>query len=118
MATPAQLAANRRNAQKSTGPKTAQGKQNSSRNAVKHGLLARVVPEQTEGWQELLTGLYESLRPQDELQRFLVDQIAHSILRLQRAAYYEQKYLVPSQSIWLPPDAESIRRAYAQANGE
>ncbi len=33
-----QLLANRRNAQKSTGPKTALGKFRSSRNALKHGL--------------------------------------------------------------------------------
>ena len=38
MATPAQIAANRRNARKSTGPKTGQGKRTSSRNAVKHGI--------------------------------------------------------------------------------
>jgi hypothetical protein len=38
MATEKQIAANRANAQKSTGPKTVAGKQNSSRNAYRHGL--------------------------------------------------------------------------------
>lgn len=42
MATPAQIAANRRNALKSTGPKTGQGKRASSRNAVKHGVYAQI----------------------------------------------------------------------------
>lgn len=35
------LKANRENAKKSTGPKTARGKRNSSFNAMKHGLLAK-----------------------------------------------------------------------------
>jgi hypothetical protein len=102
VSTPRQIAANRRNAQKSTGPKTEQGKQASSRNSLKHGLLARVVPQETEGWQELITGLYESLRPQDELQRFLVDQIAHCMIRLQRSAACEQRWLGTSRPASLP----------------
>jgi hypothetical protein len=36
-----QIEANRRNALKSTGPKTEAGKQASRRNAVRHGLTAR-----------------------------------------------------------------------------
>ena len=38
MATAKQVAANRRNAQRSTGPRTAAGKSTSSRNALRHGL--------------------------------------------------------------------------------
>jgi hypothetical protein len=38
MATERQIAANRANAKKSTGPKTAVGKRRSSRNAFRHGL--------------------------------------------------------------------------------
>ncbi len=41
MTTEAQVAANRLNAQKSTGPRTPEGKGVVSQNAVKHGLLAR-----------------------------------------------------------------------------
>jgi len=41
MATEAQILANRRNAQKSTGPRTRQGKAAISQNAVRHGLSAR-----------------------------------------------------------------------------
>jgi hypothetical protein len=40
MATEAQIKANQQNAQKSTGPRTAEGKAAVSRNAVKHGLFA------------------------------------------------------------------------------
>ena len=41
MATNAQINANRKNAKKSTGPRTPEGKERSSKNALKHGLLAR-----------------------------------------------------------------------------
>lgn len=41
MATAAQIQANRLNAQKSTGPRTPEGKERASQNAIKHGLLAR-----------------------------------------------------------------------------
>jgi hypothetical protein len=40
MASDAKTQANRRNAKRSTGPKTAAGKEISRRNAVKHGVLA------------------------------------------------------------------------------
>jgi hypothetical protein len=38
-----QLAANRRNARKSTGPRTAQGRSVSKLNALRHGILSRQV---------------------------------------------------------------------------
>jgi hypothetical protein len=41
-ASPAQIAANRRNAHKSTGPRTEEGKNRSRCNAFRHGLTAQV----------------------------------------------------------------------------
>jgi hypothetical protein len=46
--TEAFLAANRRNAQKCTGPRTPQGKARSSLNALKHGKYAQHLPEKLE----------------------------------------------------------------------
>ena len=43
MATAAQIEANRRNAQKSTGPKTERGKARARRNAITHGMTARTI---------------------------------------------------------------------------
>jgi hypothetical protein len=43
MTTQKQIKANRKNAQKSTGPRTGEGKASVSKNAVKHGLFAESV---------------------------------------------------------------------------
>ncbi len=44
MSTERQRAANRRNARRSTGPKSDSGKQRASRNSYRHGLTARLAP--------------------------------------------------------------------------
>jgi hypothetical protein len=55
MATEKQIAANRRNATRSTGPRTAAGKAKSSRNAFRHGLsLAQEIDPSTAAEIELL----------------------------------------------------------------
>jgi len=59
-----QIEANRRNAERSTGPTTPEGKARSSQNAVKHGLTARrsVITvgdgeESIEDYERLLSGV-------------------------------------------------------------
>ena len=77
------IEANRENAQKSTGPKTAQGKYNSSRNATKHRLLSKelVIPdgegkESREEFEQLLEELIEDFQPQNRAELSLVEFIA------------------------------------------
>src|SRR3954452_180527 len=84
MATNAQILANQTNSKRSTGPKTPEGKAVVSRNAVKHGIFYYALDDETPQYQELLVGLFEALKPQDELQRMLVEQIAVTIVRLKR----------------------------------
>jgi hypothetical protein len=48
MTSEAKIAANPRNGQRSTGPRTALGKARVRRNALRHGLAALVVGDQTE----------------------------------------------------------------------
>ena len=72
MATKAQIAANRRNAKKSTGPKTAEGKAASCMNALRHGLRAEkaVLPnENEEEYAKIHMGLQDLYQPQTLISR-------------------------------------------------
>jgi hypothetical protein len=87
-----QLAANRRNALKSTGPKTVPGKAVSRLNAMKHGLLARQVVvrghklrESSHEFKKLCRDYYEHLMPVGPLEEMLVGQMATATWRLRRA---------------------------------
>jgi hypothetical protein len=96
MASPAQILANRENAQRSTGPKTTEGKQTASRNALRHGLTGTqiVIPgEDPAAYEDLRQGLYESHQPANEAERILVDQIAANAWRLLRAQRVETAFL-------------------------
>ncbi len=89
----AKLEANRRNAQKSTGPKTAEGKARSRWNAMKHGILSSKLlvfdDEQREAFDQLLESLWRDLRPATTCEQILVEKIAMSYWRLHMAYGFE-----------------------------
>lgn len=110
MATEKQIAANRRNALKSTGPRTPEGKARSRWNALKHGILAKAVvappysvsvcgKENTEleycpseegaEFKRLYRALCEELQPAGVLEGMLVEQIACLYWRLRRVYSWE-----------------------------
>ena len=83
---------NRRNALKSTGPKTPEGKKAVKWNALKHGLLSKEIALRTKGsgeteadFTELLTQLREDLRPEGVLEEMLVEKTPICYWRLRRA---------------------------------
>src|SRR6476620_8445907 len=83
----ARLRANRLNAQKSTGPRTAEGKQRASQNAHKHGLCSTsaLLPGEDEATYHLFEDeLREELRPRTALQNHLFADIAGHLWRLRR----------------------------------
>ena len=87
MATPQQIDANRRNALKSTGPKTPQGKAVTSMNSLRHGLRARTVVlpgESREEFNQLCDDLEREWQPQSRTAQFYLEQMAVSQWKLTR----------------------------------
>jgi hypothetical protein len=88
MASAAQVLANRLNAQKSTGPRTPEGKVVVSQNAVRHGLLAREAvikgedPGQFESYRDQMLG---ELAPAGQMESMLAERVVSLSWRLQRA---------------------------------
>jgi hypothetical protein len=87
-----QIEANRRNALKSTGPKTEAGKQASRCNAVRHGLTAETVistledAEDYKAFEAAITADYDA---QSAVERELVLRLASILWRLRRAMTME-----------------------------
>jgi hypothetical protein len=87
-----QITANRRNAQKSTGPITEEGKQQSRCNAVRHGLTAETVigaledAEDYKAFEAAITADYDA---QSAVERELVLRLASLLWRLRRATTIE-----------------------------
>jgi hypothetical protein len=93
----AKLAANRANAQRSTGPKTSEGKENSKFNAVKHGLTARYFPAviragstEWEQFETVRTDLYGFYQPADPIEELMVEKITTEYIRYRRLVEREQ----------------------------
>ena len=87
-----QIAANRRNSLKSTGPKTEAGKQASRCNAIRHGLTAETVigaledADDYKGFEAAITADYDA---QSAVERELVLRLASLLWRLRRATTIE-----------------------------
>ncbi len=100
MATPAQIHANRRNAQQSTGPKTDAGKAASSQNAYAHGLCspAAVAPgDDPAVYQTFAMQLVAELDPVGMNQRVQAERIAFLSWKLQRIPAIEASMLEPTR---------------------
>ncbi len=86
------LAANRRNALKSTGPKTAKGKQASRLNGLKHGAYANELitfcadtKDNPKEYEQLLSTLTEQLEPVGSVENSLVWKFTYHIWRYKKA---------------------------------
>src|SRR6476469_2441684 len=87
-----QFQANRQNAQKSTGPTSAEGKQRSRANAVRHGLTAETVIgalEDAEDYKAFEATIIADYDAQSAVERELVLRLASLLWRLRRATTME-----------------------------
>jgi hypothetical protein len=87
-----QIEANRRNALKSTGPKTEAGKHSSRCNAVRHGLTAETVIgalEDAEDYKAFEAAIIADYDAQSAVERELVLRLASILWRLRRATTME-----------------------------
>ncbi|MBV9761163.1 MAG: hypothetical protein JO340_11415 [Acidobacteriaceae bacterium] len=87
MSTPAQIAANQKNAQFSTGPTSPEGKAASSLNAVKTGLTGRTVllpGDDAAAYEAHVQGFFTRHQPEGDQERNLVQSLADTEWRLLR----------------------------------
>ena len=94
--TPLKLEANRKNAKRSTGPRTERGKSIARFNAVTRGLFAKhvIIPicdgdQAGKEFQSLLDGLHQDFQPVGFYEEWLVIKIAQCMWRLRRATRCE-----------------------------
>jgi len=94
------LAANRANAQHSTGAKTPEGKQRSAQNSRKHGFFARQpLPAGQKGddlwaaYRDLAAGIWEHFEPMNYLEGLLTEKVITESIRLSRLLEYESQYI-------------------------
>src|SRR5689334_17210 len=87
-----QIEANRRNALKSTGPTTTEGKERSSCNAVRHGLTAETVIaalESSDDYEAFEAAVIADYNAETAVERQLVLRLASVLWRLRRATGIE-----------------------------
>jgi hypothetical protein len=99
MATQKQIEANRLNAQKSTGPRTPEGKATVRLNALQNGLRARtlILPgENEEEFQQLCADLEAEWQPRTRTARLYLEQMAVAQWKLRRIEAAERDLLTQS----------------------
>ncbi len=113
MSSETQIAANRKNARKSTGPKTPEGKAVSRFNALVHGLTAQhvVLPgdtaEDRAEFDASLADLVLTIQPENMLEAFIIQRVLAAYWRLRRAHRFEIRFLDAAPPDPSPPPGEA-----------
>jgi hypothetical protein len=109
-----QIESNRRNAQKSTGPKSDDGKARASRSAIRHGLAAETViklledPDDYRAFELAVTADYDA---ETAVERELVLRLASLFWRLRRATAIETGLLEMQHQMAPEPANQPMRDA-------
>ena len=119
MATEAQIAANRRNAQLSSGPRTQVGKNVSRMNALRHGLTQQIevmTPEEKEAKDKFFDDIISSLAPEGAIESQFAHSVADGHWRLNRASSIENNIFTLAR--WLEDSSDASLDASDQATGD
>ena len=110
---PAKLRANRRNAKKSTGPRTPRGKSRACQNALTHGLCAAkdiLLPKESpEEFEQLREILMEDLNPTDSIELAIFQRLLSARWKLRRVPEAESR-----QTKLETMREECLRRSYKE----
>ncbi|MHB1562450.1 MAG: hypothetical protein ACYC61_33835 [Isosphaeraceae bacterium] len=118
MASERQIAANRRNALKSTGPRTEAGKARSRRNAITHGLNAHIetLPDdEKDAFEQRLNAWKAALQPCTPYEEDLVRRLAGYSWRLDRAERAQTALIADSIDEAAETDVRQKREAFGDA---
>jgi hypothetical protein len=109
------LEANRANAQRSSGPKTEQGKKHSRRNPMKHGLFASVLlveeAERSEVYKKLLYDLIREYAEIGERGHIWVEMLAFCLWQERRIVQWEASII--REQNYLPADVSGVLQGEA-----
>jgi len=132
MSTAAQLAANRANAQLSTGPVTPEGKARVGQNALRHGLTAKnlvVRDDEREEFTAFRDGLCAEINPRGALESIAFDELLHAAWNLRRFRRIEAEASIGTLDDFTDPQTAAVldrlsryqaraQRAYTRALNE
>ena len=125
MSTPAQAVANKENAQHSTGPRTPEGKSQSSLNSLRHGLTGQsvVLPgEDAEAYAAFRAKIFTDTAPIGSIEELHAQTLADTQWRLERARGLEASLIALAQYEPLPDaiaaiEDPALRQAMIRAHG-
>src|SRR5438552_11030005 len=112
---------NRENAQNSTGPRTAAGKQRSSLNALRHGLTGQTVvlpSDDLAAYQRHCKGFHDQYQPKNPTEVQLSQTVAELSWRLNRATAFETNMLalgITEKSNSVNTENDQVHTALAMA---
>ena len=126
MATAAQIIANQKNAQASTGPRTDEGKSASSQNALKHGATSQHVVlafENPAEYEAMRADLFAALKPVGGIEALFVEEMAVAQWRTMRMERIIREYtdraaykhpsknpMVAMADVMLSPEVQKLQR--------
>jgi hypothetical protein len=117
------LEANKKNAQKSTGPRTEDGKAKSATNSYVHGFFskhlfptAEQAAKDKSDYLAVADGIRDDYQPVGYWENFWVEKISTEALRLARLLGYEQTVMMSWSNPFWEPSADRVLRFQTTAN--